>query len=425
MAASTRRILLVTSAYPDADHPLNAPWNAWQMEALRSLGCETRVFLPTTWVPRAAGCLSSSLRRKASTPARRVWNEVEIISPRVLFGFQWARLQSVKRPGLVVSALRRFVQPTLVRALQEWAPTGIIVQGGFPWGPVLAEALTRLQPPTCPFILVEHSMFDLVKMQTRPELLAFYRVAATAASSVVVVGPQMVEVARELGLPRVAFVPNGAHPPAEEMRGTSRPQELRNRFIILCVTNYYRKKGIEELVDAFERAAADHPDALLIIVTAAPDSLRERIAASPLASRILLRGALPNDQVRQLMVWSDLFAMISWEEAFGIVYTEALMAGCPVLMTTECGAAGIFPVAAPGDAGAECGGLVIPPRSVEAAAEALRLALGNRALMGQMGDSGRHWALASLSWPRHAEGLLAALDRQACSYDGAGSSSQG
>jgi len=425
MAAPTRRILLLTSAYPDADYPFNAPWNAWQMEALRSLGCETRVLLPTTWVPRSVGWLSASLRRKAAAPASRIWNGVEIISPRVHFGFQWARLQSVKRPALVIAALRRFVRPTLIRALDEWKPTGIIVQGGFPWGPVLREALALLPPPATPFILVEHSMFDLVKMQTRPDLGAFYRSAAEAASSVVVVGPQMVDVARGLGLPRVAFVPNGAHPPTAAMLAAPRPEELRDRFIVLCVTNYYRKKGIEELVEAFERAAAAHPDALLVIVTSAPESLRERITASPIASRILLRGALPNDQVRQLMVWSDLFAMISWEEAFGIVYTEALMARCPVLMTSECGAAGIFPVAPPTLASADHGGLVIAPRSVEAATDALRLALEKRELLRRMGDAGERWALASLSWPHHAEGLLAALDRRPWSYDRSGPSNHG
>lgn len=422
MTADQRRILLITSGYPDADYPHLFTWNAWQMEALRTLGCQTRVFQPVTYVPRLLAPLSPSLRRKALTPSHRSWNGVEIVSPRVLYGFQLARRKMIDRPGLVIWGLRQAVGRTLAREIRAWRPTGIMVQGGYPWGPVVLEAIERAGL-SAPFILIEHSMFDLVRMETRPVLLARYREAAERAAAVVVVGPQMAELARsQLRLPRVSFIPNGAHPPSQAMMTTPRPAALADRFVVLCVTNYYRKKGIEELVEAFEIEAAAQPRALLIIATAAPEALRTRIAESPLRDRIELRGPMPNEEVRQLMAWSDLFAMISWEEAFGIVYAEALMAGCPVLMTSECGASRVFPVAAPSEATAQHAGMVVAPRRVEAAAEALRRAFAEPSLLRRMGESGRAWALATLSWPRHAEGLLAALDGRSWSYDVAAAS---
>src|SRR5690606_20056620 len=140
--------------------------------------------------------------------------------------------------------------------------------------------------------------------------------------AVFVVGPQMREHAADvLGWPNVVLLPNGAlRAPAADA-----PTEARSR-IVLAAANYYRRKGFEELVEAFAAVAGRHAGVELQLVTDAAPSLRARIAASGAAARIVLHPPLEQRALLHAMAEAELLALPSWSEAFGLVYVEALAA---------------------------------------------------------------------------------------------------
>jgi glycosyltransferase involved in cell wall biosynthesis len=99
---------------------------------------------------------------------------------------------------------------------------------------------------------------------------------------------------------------------------------------LISVGTLRPQKCMHATLDAFSALAAEFPDATLTIVGDGPDrsGLEAKVAARGLTGRTTLTGPLPHAQVLRRMAASDAFVMPSYAEGFGIVYIEAMAAGC-------------------------------------------------------------------------------------------------
>jgi len=135
---------------------------------------------------------------------------------------------------------------------------------------------------------------------------------------------------------------------------------------LLAVGSLVPRKGYDVLIAALH-GLADKPW-LLTIVGAddrAPETttaLKAQIAASGLSERVRLAGALAPAELDAAYAGADLFVMPSLFEGYGMVLTEALARGLPILCTTGGAAAETAPDEAalkvpPGDVAALRAGL--------------------------------------------------------------------
>ena len=96
-------------------------------------------------------------------------------------------------------------------------------------------------------------------------------------------------------------------------------------------------KGHRELIAAWPAVAAAAPGAVLTIAGGG-DALadyRRQAAASPVADRIEFRGFVPEQSMDELWAQTDVFAMPSRNEGFGLVYIEAMRHGLPVIASVH------------------------------------------------------------------------------------------
>lgn len=113
----------------------------------------------------------------------------------------------------------------------------------------------------------------------------------------------------------------------------------RGKKIILFLSRIHPKKGIDLLIEAFSRHAAAFPEFDLVI--AGPDQSKSQPALQALAGelniaeRIHWPGMLVGDAKWGAFLASDLFVLPSHQENFGIVVSEALASGTPVLITNK------------------------------------------------------------------------------------------
>lgn len=451
IAASTAkggsRILLCSLAVPWPHKRHLGLFHHMQAQALAELDAELRLFSPAPRLPRVLGAVSRCARDHLARPREYEIGGVVTSSPRVGFAFpRWLRFSVAPwLPELVQRFAALAIGKALDAEIAAWRPHALLAHGVVPWGRVAVAAARR---HGLPLAFIEHSADDVMRLQPGTRLGESYARWARAARAVFAVGPQMAaHLERRIGLGNAVFLANGTtlaaqpHDRAEVCRGEggreagdgvaraagsgdAGPEQVSREGvstedggrapIVLAAASYYRRKGFEDLVDAFDRVAARHPEVLLVLVTDAPPSLRARVERARHGHRVTIRGTLPHAELLAAMARADVFALPSWSEAFGLVYTEALGAGTPVVMTDDCGLrdelALVRPGAepAPGD-GRAAHGWVVPPRDVDAIAAALDAALSDRERAARMGSAGREFVARRFTWKRNAETLLAHL----------------
>lgn len=123
---------------------------------------------------------------------------------------------------------------------------------------------------------------------------------------------------------------------------------LPAKFIVLSVGRLMIQKGFFDLLDAFARVCASHPQAFLAIAGDGEiyNSLRQRINHLDLGGNVRLLG--PRTDVPRLLPAADAFALASHWEGLPVSILEAMAAGLPVLATDvgdirwALGSAGLF-----------------------------------------------------------------------------------
>ena len=104
--------------------------------------------------------------------------------------------------------------------------------------------------------------------------------------------------------------------------------------LVLTVGHLIERKGIRDLIAAARAAAPRGPHASTSRSPATGrcgGALEAQAAAEGVADAVHFLGRVPHARVLALMARAQLFALPSWDEAFGLVYTEAMAQGTPVL----------------------------------------------------------------------------------------------
>ena len=136
---------------------------------------------------------------------------------------------------------------------------------------------------------------------------------------------------------------------------------------LLCVGTVTPRKAQDVLVRALEQVRMQRWQCVcvgsLTRDRAYADRVRRQVQAAGLESRIQLMGECDETTVEQFYETSSVFVLPSLFEGYGMVLTEAMARGLPVVTTTG----GAIPDTVPADAG-----LFVPPADADALASALR-----------------------------------------------------
>ncbi len=153
-----------------------------------------------------------------------------------------------------------------------------------------------------------------------------------------------------------------------------------NRRYITTVARFHPVKDHRTLLEAFAKVARDRPEVdLLLVGDGALRSELERLAADlGTASRVRFLGV--RDDVADLLLASDVFALTSVSEAASITLLEAMACALPVVVTAVGGNPEIVRDGVDG--------LLAPRRDVQAIANAMLRLLRDGELARTMGKSG-------------------------------------
>jgi glycosyltransferase involved in cell wall biosynthesis len=203
-------------------------------------------------------------------------------------------------------------------------------------------------------------------------------------------------MSEETGLPadRIRLVPLGVDVFPDWVRPPRPPGPPTAVFL----GRLEHRKGSAELLQAVPRVLERVPDARFVLIgTDRPHAPGGRTHAEFLAEdfppavreRVTLAGRLPQPAVDRWLQTADVFVAPSRYESFGLIFLEAMRWGTPVIGTT---AGGIPEVVEDG-----ASGLLVPPGSPDALADALARLFADRGLAARLGAAGRRRAEAEFA----------------------------
>ncbi len=199
----------------------------------------------------------------------------------------------------------------------------------------------------------------------------------------------------------VAIVPYGAPPVHQGSRSWSGDGPLRALF----VGGLSQRKGISYLFQAIDRLA---PHATLTVIGA---RTRPCAALDQALARHRYIPSLPHQGILDEMRRHDVLLFPSLFEGFGLVITEAMSQGLPVITTPQ--------TAGPDLITHGVDGFIVPIRDVQEMTAALERLLMDRALLRHIGMSALATA-ARRQWPHYRTDLGRALGASAAVLTTAG-----
>ncbi|HSG28357.1 MAG TPA: glycosyltransferase family 4 protein [Candidatus Krumholzibacterium sp.] len=149
---------------------------------------------------------------------------------------------------------------------------------------------------------------------------------------------------------RIVAIPNGVDTVLFNPAGRDRWRgPVREEYgigagdrVLIFVAAEFGRKGLGVLLDAIgDIEAADGPETVLLVVGKdRPDEYEQRIRDSGLRTRVIFTGHLSG--VERIFAAADIFVLPSIYEPFGLVLTEAMASGLPVVTTDRVGAASLI-----------------------------------------------------------------------------------
>jgi len=171
---------------------------------------------------------------------------------------------------------------------------------------------------------------------------------------------------------KVRIIPYGAN--VSRFRPEGRPPD--DEFRVLFVGGIGLRKGIMDLFDAFSKLKL--PNKRLILVGSLQPEMKTLLRRVDLPN-VEFVGSVPNAGLRELYSTSHVFVLPSVSDGFGMVMAEAMACGCPVIATTNTGAADLY------TDGVE--GYIVPPRNSSILADKLQSFADSPALRERMSEA--------------------------------------
>jgi glycosyltransferase involved in cell wall biosynthesis len=137
---------------------------------------------------------------------------------------------------------------------------------------------------------------------------------------------------------KYVVVPNGVN--LSEIRGSrGSASKLKGRFNVLFPGGARFVKGGDLVVRAMPAVIAEAPDVHLYVAWNVPPDheMRRMVKHLGLDDNVTFLGSLPKRELQSLLSSVDMLVMPSRDEAFGIVYLEAMALGKPIVASNKGG----------------------------------------------------------------------------------------
>jgi glycosyltransferase involved in cell wall biosynthesis len=384
------RVAVVSEFYPRAHDPVLGIWAHRQALAARDAGADVRVIVLHRPVPPRATRARDAPRALATMlaqPRRAVLDGIEV---------RYVPFLAPPRPG-AYGSWGAWAAPTLAVALRRlrarFAFDLVHAHNAVPAGDAVVRAGIAK-----PLVVSVHGG-DVYFTAPRYEAGARAVRRAYETARLVLANSAGVERdARALGAQRTRVVRLGADVPDDTQHKADAPT-------LVTVGHLVARKRHADVIRALWLLRERLPDLRYLVVGDGPERepLARLAAELGVADRVELAGQLPHETALARARAAHVFVMPSIDEAFGVVYVEAMAAGLPAIGAR--GEAGPQEIAAAGD-----GLRLVAPGDVEALAAEIEGLIAEPEYAKDLGEAARETVRRAFTWEACGRATVAAYE---------------
>ncbi len=176
--------------------------------------------------------------------------------------------------------------------------------------------------------------------------------------------------------------------------------QYRNKRIILSIGYLIERKAHIYVIEAIDRLIRKHPNIIYLIGGDGPEGkkLKEITKKKNLENYVKFLGRINRVEVMSLMSACDIFALPSWDEAFGVVYLEAMIHGKPVIACEKEGSEDFLKNRKTG--------ILVKPKDIDSLSDAIDYLLLNPEKAKEIGKAAKKLVLDNYNWEKSARKII-------------------
>jgi len=363
-----------------------------QVKALIESGCRVEVVSPLRWAPFPINKLKPGIGANSQVPNRLVREGVSVryprfpLLPRAMFFHSSGPIMYRSARQTIRSVFREF--PFDVIHAHVALPDGYAAMK-------LGEELER------PKVVTVHGADIYQNVYRSRRCRRMVSEILDKAAKTIFVSNRLRDLAEERTGRSFdsVVIGNGVSPelhtePRADSGDTSKP------LTIFSASYLVPRKAVRYNISALAETLKKHRNMRYVIAGDGPE-LKDLVKlASDLGvtDQVEFVGLLSHRETVESMSSADVFSLPSWDEAFGVVYIEAMAQGKPVI---ACRGEGIEDVISHG-----VNGLLVEPRNVDSLADAFEFLITHPDEARSMGERARRHIMQNYTWAENAKKTL-------------------
>jgi len=384
------KILVLSHLYPSSILPVWGIFVHQQVKALQEKGHQVTVISPAFWTPKILTYFSKKWKRYFLIPRIESFEGVEVYHPRFIV-----------LPRAWFKYLYGYSYYFSIRKIFKYKSFDfdiILAHTALPDG--YAGLLVRARY-NVPVVTTIHgvSVYSLVNKNRycRQAVQKVLRESDTIVAVSTAIKKLVYRYSKREN--NVYVVANGI--PIQDIRDISCQNETmkltKDKKVLLTVGFLIKRKGHEYLINALPHVLEEVDNFTCFIIGDGNEkkNLEKLVHSLNLTEYVKFLGSLPHKQTLGYMSTCDVFVLPSWDEAFGVVYIEAMVFGKPII---GCKGEGLEDFVKNGETG-----LLVEAKDVISLKTAIIKLLSNNVLADRIGERGKEIIETHYTWGNNAE----------------------
>jgi len=387
------RILVISHMYPSSFNEVNGIFVHQQVKQLRKQGSEVKVISPKPQTPFPFKYFFNKWKKYSEIPEKMIWEGIEVYYPRFL---SFPKALFLESSG---SRMYRGINDTVDEIYKDFKfdiiHSHVALPDGY-CGMLVAKKYKK------PLIVTIHGNDFYNTIYRNKKCRGNIKKVMSFSNKIIIVSNNLQKIAKEIldvEKNKLKVISNGIDLKMFQANITndSIVEEFRDKRIIVSVGYLIKRKAHRYVIESLSKINLKYSNIIYLIGGDGPEenNLRKLAKKTGLEESIKFLGRINHQEVIKIMNSCEIFILPSWNEAFGVVYLEAMANGKPVIACKGEGIDGIIKD--------KKTGILVKPKDVDSIVEAIDYLFSNPKKSREIGQRAKKLVLENYTWEKNAE----------------------